>query len=169
MGERGFPGHKTLNFPIFEVPLDAKGRKRSVDLILSTCTATVISSFETSDLKTLNIVFNQAIVLCDALDDIARRDALHRTLEALDWYVFVDGVNEGEQSRAVPTVLTDELDISYPLSVDGKARAAVLREPRGEEGDLVRKHKAAYGGFKKPLRDLFVESLQKLVIVATDN
>lgn len=168
MDERDFPGHRITPLPILEVPLDVGVRSRSVNLLLSTCITTLSSSFDTPDANTLKTVFNRGIVLCDTLDDIARRDALHRTLEALDWHVLVHGVNETEQYRAMKIVLTKDHDTSYPLALDGEARVAVLEERRGEERDLLRKHKETYGGFKKPLREVFVESLQNLVTMAMD-
>lgn len=166
MGERDFPGHKITPLPIPEAPLDVGGRNRSIDLLLSTCITILSSSFNTPDAKTLRTVFNRGIILCDALDDNTRRNALHRTLEALGWHVFVHGVNETEQYRAMNIVLTEEHDNSYPLALGGDARVAVLEENRREGRDLLRKHKDAYIGFKKPLRQVFVESLQKLMIMA---
>lgn len=166
MGKRDFPGHNITPLPIPEVLLDVGGRNRSIDLLLSTCITTLSSSFNTPDAKTLRTIFNRGIILCDALDDILRRDALHRTLEALDWQIPVHGVNETDQYRATNIMLTEELDTSHPLALGGEARVAVLEENRREGRDLLRKHKDAYIGFKKPLREVFVESLQKLMIMA---
>lgn len=87
-------------------------------------------------------------------------------MEALDWHGLLHGVNETEQYRAMNTVMTEEHDISYPLTLDGKARVAMLGERRKEERDRLRKHKEADGRFKKPLREVFVETLQKLVVMA---
>lgn len=135
----------------------------SVDLFLSSCIATLRSSFDTPDATTLKNVFKRAITLCDALDDTARRDALQRTLDALEWHVHVHAVQETDLHGAMDVMLPDEYDIPHHHCLKGKARVAVSGERGREDRDLLRKHKETYNGQKKPLRKLFIESLQKLV------
>lgn len=60
-------------------------------------------------------------------------------------------------------MLPDQYDFPHPPLLNGKACVAVSEERRREDGDRLRKHREAYDGLMKPLRNLFIESLQQLV------
>lgn len=155
-------GHKYMSIRVPDGTLDVKDGRRPLDLLMENCIRTLSSSFSTSDSKALKLVFNRAIVLCDALDDPKRRDALARALHALDWLVLGLEVKTTAIYRSINQEL-DKIWMRHPEITTNKDRIEVCEERRRAEVNTLKSHKLTYDGFKEPFRIGFLQTLQNIV------
>lgn len=142
--------------------LDLKSGRRPLDLLMDTCIHALSSSYSISDAKTLKLVFNRAIALCDALRDTKRRDALARALHALDWLVLGLEVKTTAIYRSINQEL-DKIEMRYPSRRDKEDWVEVSKKRQQAERGTLESHKLTYEGFKEPFRMGFVQTLQSLV------
>lgn len=155
-------GHKNVSIRVPDDTLDLKDGRRPLDLLKENCIHTLSSDFTTSDPTALKLVFNHAIVLCDALDDSQRRDALARALHALDWLLLGLEVKTASIYKSINQEL-DNVWMRYPLKCCSKDETHVTEARRQGELDALKSHKFTYDGLKEPFRVGFLQTLQNLV------
>lgn len=151
-----------MSIPIPEGTLDLQSGRRPLDLLMDTCIHALSSSYSISDAKTLKLVFNRAIALCDALQDMKRRDALARALHALDWLVLGLEVKTTAIYRSINQEL-DKIEMRYPVRRDKEDWVEVSMKHRQAERGTLENHKLTYEAFKEPFQAGFVQTLQNLV------
>lgn len=151
-----------MRVPIPDGELDLKGGRRPLHHLMDTCIHALASSYSISDAKTLKLVFNRVIALCDALQDMKRRDALARALRALDWLVLGLEVKTTAIYRSINQEL-EKIEVRYPMRRNEKGQVKVSNKRRRAERGTLESHNLTYKGFKEPFRTGFIQTLQNLV------
>lgn len=154
--------HQIVSIRVPEGTLDLKDGKRPLDLLMENCIHVLSSVLSTTDKTALKLVFNRAIVLCDALDDLKRRDALARALHALDWLILGLEVKTTAIYRSINQKL-NKIWTRYPASSDNKDDIELFKERGQAELKTLKSYKLRYDGFKEPFRVGFLQTLQDLV------
>lgn len=147
--------------------VDLRDGRRSFDLLIKNCIHTLSCTFSTSNPRALRSVFNRAIVLCDALDDLYRRDALIHALNTLEWLILGLEIKTIDVYKSINQEL-DSIRARWQSSPHIVDRLDAAQERQRSELDILKCHKLTYDKSKTPFRAGFLRTLQNLIMVKKD-
>lgn len=144
--------------------LDLKNGRRPMDHLISNCIEIVSQDFKVVDQKDLKLAFDRGMTLCDALDDVKRKEALEVALHSLNWLMLGLDCKALEVYRHANLEL-DRINASYssdawPVAFDAEG---ISNARNVEERNLLWSMKRSFEKFKEPFRVNFLESLQRLL------
>lgn len=144
--------------------LDLKNGTRPTSHLICNCVNILSHDFCVADQKSLRLVFDRGIALCDALNDGKRKRALECAVNSLSWLMLgldcktMEVYRHANQELDRIDAIDREVDWQGTTSVDGISNARDL-----EERNLLWSMKSSFEKFKEPFRVNFVETLQRLL------
>lgn len=148
--------------------MDLKNGVRSTSHLIDNCIGVLSQNAPVTGRKSLQLSFNRAVTLCDALGDEKRKQALEKAAYELNWVILGLDCKTMELYHGANQQL-DQIDLDYPvLTKTGRASGAgICDERRVEEQSILQSMKWAHEGFKEPFRVRFIKTLQTLLELET--
>ncbi|ROW05006.1 hypothetical protein VSDG_00332 [Cytospora chrysosperma] len=145
---------------------DQKNGTRPTSHLICNCVNILSHDFYVADQKSLRLVFDRGIALCDALNDEKRKRALECAVHSLSWLMLgldcktMEVYRHANQELDRIDAIYREVDWRGTTNVEGIVNARDL-----EERNLLWSMKSSFEKFKEPFRVNFVETLQRLLAV----